>query len=80
MNNQADKRVAKTLIGRVHNIIRNSDFTLNNVVFTQNCYDNFKRNMTKIETNGITDSLKMLLNDYTDINNREIVKLLLKPF
>ena len=73
------KYAKDTLIKRVQLVCSKYDINFLNFLFNQSYARHCKSKLKQCTTDGVIDSIKMLLIDYNDFN-RDLVKLLIMPF
>ena len=79
---QSQSQLSHTLVGRINNFIKDKDIDVLKYVLNNEYRRVIKLRLTKRipdGTNGMIDSIRYLLNNYTD-NNRAILNVLLKVF
>ena len=79
---QSQSQLSHTLVGCINNFIKDKDIDVLKYVFNNEYRKAIKLRLTKRipdGTNGMLDSIRYLLNNYTD-NNRAILNVLLKVF
>lgn len=70
---------ANTLVSRANSVLRRHDIDFIDFVFNREYFKAVKSKLFLREPNGIVDSIRVLLNDYTE-NARNIVQMIVNPF